>query len=89
MPSLCQLPNRGVTWHIDNIKASHVDPKVNTQLFQWSEATYRSDLNRHVNVVQGKRHNYLGMILDFSKIGCLMIHMKYYILGMLDNFPYK
>eukprot|EP00957_Ditylum_brightwellii_P153597 11689567-Ditylum_brightwellii.AAC.1 len=58
-----------ITWHIDDIKASHVDPKVNDQLFQWSEATYESNLNGH--------------------IGCLMIDMKYYILGMLEEFPYK
>ena len=78
-----------LTWHVDDIKASHIDPKVNKEFFQWCENTYGSELNGHVKVVKGKRHDYLGMILDFTKDGCLIIDMKYYIKKMLEDFLYK
>jgi hypothetical protein len=78
-----------VTWHVDDLKSSHVDPKVNDEFAQWCEATYGSDDLGHVKVVRGKVHDYLGMIMDFTQEGALKIDMKYYIEGMLEEFPYE
>jgi hypothetical protein len=77
-----------VTWHVDDLKSSHVDSKVNDDFAQWCEKTYGSDDLGHVKVVRGKRHDYLAMILDFSQDGAVKINMKYYIEGMLEEFPF-
>jgi hypothetical protein len=55
-----------VTWHVDDLKASHEDPKVNDEFAEWCENTYGSDELGHVKVVHGDKHDYLAMILDFS-----------------------
>ncbi len=36
---------------------------------------------------QGKVHDYLGMIFDFSKKGKVMVHMIEYIKNINANFP--
>jgi hypothetical protein len=78
-----------VTWHVDDLKSSHVNPKVNDEFAEWCEKTYGSDDLGHVKVVRGKVHDYLAMIMDFTQDGALKVDMKYYIQGMLDEFPYE
>ena len=29
-----------VYWHVDNLKSSHVDPKVNNKILQWIKDTF-------------------------------------------------
>jgi hypothetical protein len=78
-----------VTWHVDDLKLSHVDSRVNDNFAQWCENTYGSDDLGHVKVVRGKTHDYyLGMILDFTDDGAMKVGMIYYIKGMLEEFPY-
>jgi hypothetical protein len=55
-----------VTWHVDDLKSSHVDPKVNNEFHLWCEKIYGSDKVGHVKVVRGNIHDYLAMILDFK-----------------------
>jgi hypothetical protein len=59
-----------VSWHVDDLKSSHIDSKVNDQFLQWLEKTYASDDIRHVKAICGNRHDYLTMILDFSIPEC-------------------
>jgi hypothetical protein len=77
-----------VTWHVDDLKSSHVDPKVNDDFEACCEKMYGSDQIGHVKVVRGKTHDYLAMILDFSIPGAMKVDMKYYIDGMIEEFPY-
>jgi hypothetical protein len=77
-----------VTWHVDDLKSSHVDSRVNDNFAQWCKKTYGSDDLGHVKVVRGKVHNYLGMILDFTDSGAMKVDMVYYIKGMFEEFPY-
>jgi hypothetical protein len=77
-----------VTWHVDDLKSSHVDSRVNDNFTQWCEKTYGSDDLGHVKVVRGKTHDYLGMILDFTDDGAMKVDMIYYIKGMLEEFSY-
>ena len=65
-----------VSWHVDDVKSSHVNHQVNDKFYNWCESMYGSDNNGHVKVTRGKRHDYLGMILDYSKQGCLGVDMK-------------
>ena len=78
-----------VTWHVDDVKSSHIDKKVNDEFFKWAENTYGSDKNGHVKVVRGHRHDYLAMILDYSEKGKLKVDMIYYIKKMIEEFPYE
>jgi hypothetical protein len=37
-----------VTWHVDDLKSSHEDSKVNDKFAEWCETTYGSDDLGHV-----------------------------------------
>ena len=55
-----------VTWHVDDLKSSHVDPKVNDEFFKWLEKTYGNPEIAPVKATRGKIHDYLAMKLDFT-----------------------
>ena len=61
-----------VTWHVDDVKASHEDFKVNDAFHKWCEDKYGSEELGHVTAVRGKRHDYLGVNeffnIDVSKV---------------------
>jgi hypothetical protein len=78
-----------ITWHVDDVKSSHVDPTVNDEFYQWCEEMYGSEETGHVKCVRGKKHDYLAMILDFNDEGKLKIDMRYYVRDMLEKFPYE
>ena len=73
-----------VTWNVDDLKFSNMDPKLNDKLAQWCEETYGSDNLGHVNVARRRIHNYLGIIIYFTQEGALNIDIKYYIEGVLE-----
>jgi hypothetical protein len=54
-----------IVFHVDDLKSSHVDPKVNNKFEEWLNKKYGT----HGKVVchRGTRFDYLGMILDYSK----------------------
>ena len=54
-------------WQADDAKASHVDSKANEKFHKWTEKKCGSDELGHVTVTSGKRYDYLGMMLDFTK----------------------
>ena len=64
-----------VSWHVDDltVKSSHVNPKL-------------PSIN-DVKAVRGKRHNYLGMVLDFSTPGVVKVDMTEYVESMIKEFP--
>ena len=78
-----------VTWHVDDVKSSHVDPKVNDEFHTWCEQQYGSEETGHVTTVRGKQHDYLAMILDYSVDGVLKVDMRYYVDAMIKEFPYE
>ena len=53
-----------VSWHVDDLKPSHKDNKVNNEFIQWVKDTYRSISK--VKNTQGKVHEYLSMKIDYS-----------------------
>jgi len=65
-----------ITWHVDDVNSSHVDPKVNDEFHTWCEQPYGSEETGHVTMVHGKRHDCLAMILDYSVDGALKVDMK-------------
>ena len=76
-----------VTWHVDDVKVSHKDEKVNKNFYEWCEKKYGSELNGHVKVSEGKIHEYLAMKLDYTEKGKVKIDMKDYIKDMIKEFP--
>ena len=76
-----------VTWHVDDLKSSHVDPKVNDDFIHWLEVTYGDSEIGKVKAVMGKFHDYLAMSLDYSTPGQVRIDMTDYIAAMIKDFP--
>ena len=74
-----------ITWHVDDLKIAHVDEQVVRSIIQKIQDTFgqHSELSMHI----GKRHNYLGMILDFTTPGILKIDMSDYIQVILQDTP--
>jgi hypothetical protein len=72
-----------ITWHVDDIKVSHVDPFQITKFASYLASIYGEGLVVHC----GKIHNYLGMDLNFAKEGLAQISMITYTTKILINFP--
>ena len=72
-----------VCWHVDDLKVSHVDPDEVTKFGRWLSKTYGIAVAEH----RGKVHDYLGMILDFTMDGHVIINMTEYIKTIIADFP--
>jgi hypothetical protein len=72
-----------VCWHVDNLKVSHMDLAEVTRFGQWLNSTYGVTVAEH----RGKVHDYLGMILDFTRDGHVLINMTEYIRTIIADFP--
>jgi len=71
--------------HVDDIKVSHVDSKVVSEMLQEFEKEYGKEAP--LTVSDGKRHNHLGMVLDYSTKGAVQITMYDYMKNMLAELP--
>ena len=78
-----------ITWHVDDLKSSHVDPKVNDEFLEWLKMMYADDGISEAKATRGHRHDYLAMVLDYSRPGVLQIDMTSYVKGMIEDFPAK
>ena len=76
-----------IRFHVDDLLSSHVDPKVNDEFAEWLNARYGGI--KPCTIVRGKKHRYLGMLLDFSYPGKVKIRMDEYVQKMIDEFPIK
>jgi hypothetical protein len=74
-----------LTWHVDDIKWSHVNFKVNDTFLVWLEKTCGEDGIGSVKTTKGKRHDYLVMVLDFNKEGKLVLDMCNYVNSMVKD----
>ena len=74
-----------ITWHVDDLKASHVHKKVLDKFVEWLKVKYGSDVNK-VKVHKGKVHDYLAMNLDYSVKGQVKIDMIKYDKDMINDF---
>ena len=74
-----------VTWYVDDVKVSHISKQVNEEFIKWYENKYGNDLNGHIKVTRGKKHEYLAILLDYSNKGNLKIDMKAYIQDVVET----
>jgi len=79
--------NLTVTWHADDLKVSRKDKTAVDTFIQWCERTYGSKDIGHVKASRGKKHDYLGMNLDYTEEGAVKIEMCKYVQSMIDTFP--
>jgi hypothetical protein len=54
-----------ITWHVDDLKVSHIDPFQITKFASYLASNYGKGLMVHPNKV----HDYLGMDLNFANEG--------------------
>ena len=73
------------SWHVDDLKSSHVDSTVNDEFHQWLQCECGEV--REVTSTRGKKHVCLGMLLDFSEPGKVKIDMRDYVKEMIEEFP--
>ena len=75
-----------VVWHVDDMKISHRLPDAVTSFLDWIEKRYGTI--GKVKITRGKVHTYLGMNLDYSQDGKVVINMRDYVKkDMLQEFP--
>ena len=76
-------------WHVDDMKISHeVTAAVDDMIF-WLKHKYEEilpDGNGEMTVRRGKIHDYLGMTLDYSTPGEVVIDMVDYVKQMNSDF---
>ena len=74
-----------IAWHVDDLNLSHVNEHVVRSIIQKIQDNFgkHSELSMHIS----KRHDYLGMILDFTTPGTLEIDMSDYIQVILQDTP--
>ena len=65
-----------ILWHVNDVKLSHVDLKVNDSFINWLKREYSQISN--VKSSRGKKHDYFGMTLDYSVEGEVKVDMINY-----------
>ena len=76
-----------VCWHVDDLKASHVNTKVNDDFLEWLNEVYGKE--GEVKATRGDTHDYLAMWLIFLSSGKVVVDMRYYVKKMIEDFPEK
>jgi hypothetical protein len=74
-----------ILWHVDDLKISHVDPEVVTEVIELLEKEFGKEAP--LTKTRGHVHEYLGMTIDFSSIGKVRLSMIGYIDEMLEAIP--
>ncbi len=74
--------------HVDDCKYSSVNDKAMDAFEKWLQQMYSQEEITPMKFNRGDVHDYLGMVLDYSKPGKVMIHMKDYVERIVTEFPY-
>ena len=76
-----------IRFHVDNLLSSHVDSIVNNKFHAWLEKTYGK--HGKVKTKRGKIHDFLGMKLNFSTKGKMVVDMRKYMKKLYKDFEEK
>ena len=74
-----------ITWNIDDLNISHQDSKEVSRMIRRLKNLYGQHGNPTVS--QGKKHEYLGIMLDYSKKGKVIVDMLKYTKETHKMFP--
>ena len=70
------------TWHVENLKLSHIDKEVVDNMVEWMKGLYGQDMRTS----RGKNHDCLGTMLGFSVKGQVAVTIVDYLKGAISNF---
>jgi hypothetical protein len=73
-----------IKFHVDDLKSSHIEPKINDQFLKWLNHKYGQ--YGEAKATRGKVHDYLGMTFIYEDEG-VTVDMREYIKTMLNDFP--
>jgi hypothetical protein len=80
-----------IVWHVDDLKISHVDPKVVTTILNLLDAKYGQEIvggkRAPLTITRGRIHDYLRMTLDYKESGCVKIDMTEYVKKIDEEMP--
>ena len=74
-----------VTWHVDDLKVSHEEDNVLDEFICMMEEEFGQETP--LTVKRGPIQEYLGMTLDFTERGKVVVKMSNYIKNMLKDAP--
>jgi hypothetical protein len=74
-----------VLWHVDDLKISHKEAKVTESILDLLNDRYGKETP--LTVTRGDIHEYLGMTIDYSTDGKVVIRMEDYVEEMLQDLP--
>jgi hypothetical protein len=74
-----------IIWHVDDLKISHIDATVVTEIIGKISDVFGNEAP--LTIRRGKKHDYLGMELDFTQKGKVVINMEKYIHEILEEAP--
>ena len=72
-----------VRFHVDDLMSSHIHAIVNDEFEKWLNLLYGN--YGAVKATRGDRHDYLGMVLDFSQKGTVIVDMCEYVADMIEE----
>ena len=78
-----------VLWHVDDLKASHAHIDVLEDFVTYLRGFYDDKEIGKIKVNYGPHFDFVGMVLDYSKPGKLIIDMRDYVKKMLEEFKYE
>ena len=74
-----------VLWHVDDMKISHISDKVLDEMIAGLNERYGKITP--LMVTCSKVHDYLGMMIEYSIPGKVIIHMDDYVKGIIYEAP--
>ena len=72
-----------IVWHVDDLKTSHKEPPTTNGIIASLNTEYRQVVE--MTTRREKKHNYLGMVLDFFKVDTFIFDTEEYLKKMLDD----
>ena len=78
-----------IVWHVDDVKASHVEKNVLEEYVLYLRSIYDDKEIGTLKANYGPRHEFLGMVLDYSETGKVKIDMTDYVEKMVEEFEYE
>ena len=76
-----------ILWHVDDLKISHVEPKVVDEIIELLHTEYGKDEETPLTVNRGLKHDYLGMQINYSTKGEVVFTMFEFIKKLMDEIP--
>ena len=76
-----------IVFHVDDLKSSHKEGKTNDEFLNWLNSKFGEF--GAVTAKRGRVHDYLGMILDYSSKGKVIVNMTKYVEDLINGFPIK